>query len=81
MNRIEKIAAKMTANALSDYTDKKQSVEHLLREIGKELVRHSRDSAENPDNYGYVGDLGHVESKLNEILRFLVSSNIYGTRS
>jgi len=69
---ISKIAKALTANsASSQYREKQQSIQYLLTHIEKALAKHANEQKNEPEHYGYVGDLGFVQSQLKEILETL----------
>jgi len=54
-----------------DFADKARSVRQLLKRIEKGVQKEERGFKKEPTNWGYLGDLGHVESELKDIASFL----------
>jgi hypothetical protein len=54
----------VVASADSDYKAKVREVRKTLDDIEKAIKYHETRQKNNPLNYGYVGDMGHVQSKL-----------------
>lgn len=63
-----KIASEKVADASQQYRLKLQSCNFALGELRKALLDHNKKQKANPDNYGYVGDLGHMLSQLNQLI-------------
>jgi len=53
------------------YQEKHTAVLQLLGELGDLLVVHHRQQLQEPLDWGYVGDLAHVEERLKEVVGFL----------
>jgi triphosphoribosyl-dephospho-CoA synthetase len=65
-------AAKViAADAKKEYADKRKAVDSLMKRLAKALTTHDREFRKDDKNWGSVGDLGHVESELHDIVRFL----------
>lgn len=56
-----------------DYKDKQDQAEWLIKQITMALKDHRRQAhlATEIGNWGYNGDLGHVNEQLTEIVKFL----------
>jgi hypothetical protein len=54
-----------------EYDRKMRDVRQLLKQFEKQLFRHEAKQGGRPTDRGFVGDLEHVESQLNELMRFL----------
>lgn len=61
----------MTADANMAYDQKSRGVRVLMRDLEKQLARHEARQRTRPSDAGFVGDLGHVEEGLTELLRFI----------
>jgi acetylglutamate kinase len=64
----EKIAA---GDANSEYREWIATVRQDLRLLDRQLTKHEARQRQNPNDYGHVGDIQHVESGLQEMMRFL----------
>lgn len=53
------------------YAEEAQKVEGLLRDIDFLARKHQDRAGRDPSNWGYVGDLTQVVSKLQEVKDFL----------
>jgi len=59
-------------NAASEvYQEKQTAVHRLLVELDKLAQAHRLQQALRPADWGYVGDLAHVEERLREVVGFL----------
>ena len=65
----------LTADANSAYKSKLRDCRELVRDLEKALDSHEKEQSGSPDDYGSVGDLGHVYEELNNVLRFLNFKN------
>lgn len=54
------------------YVAEAAKTEGYLTVIAAELLKHDEAQRESPANYGYVGDLGHINALLKEVVTFLV---------
>lgn len=63
-----KTAAK---DANVEFQSKLKVTQKLIDELKKALVLEARRQATDPRNWGYVGDLGHVNEELEEVIKFL----------
>ncbi len=57
----------MKNSADSDYKARYSEVERQIESIKRNLKDHSRSQAEDPLNYGFVGDLGQALSDLKNV--------------
>lgn len=53
------------------YAGRQKDIGILLGLIAKRVRTHAQAAAENPENCGYVDDLGYVQARLNEIADFI----------
>jgi len=59
-------------NAASEvYQEKQTAVHRLLSELDQLAEAHRQQQARRPADWGYVGDLAHVEERLKEVVGFL----------
>jgi sugar phosphate isomerase/epimerase len=59
-------------NAANDvYQEKQTAVHRLLAELDRLAEAHGAQQAQRPADWGYVGDLAHVEERLKEVVGFL----------
>ena len=65
------VGRRMLGSASPAYEAKIKEIRRTLSDIDEELNEHIRELSSQPDNYGYVGDLGHIQSELIGVLRFL----------
>lgn len=66
------LGKRMTAvTADREYQVRLRDCRVVLDGIEKALKVHEARQKKDPNNYGYVGDLGHVEGELIEVARFL----------
>ncbi len=56
------------AKAKKDYNEKQAKIQSLIGKMQTELKKHGQDE---PITFAHVGDLGHVEDLLGEIVSFL----------
>lgn len=54
--------------ARAAYMAHQGEIEQLLVDLGEHLKSHAVRAAGQPDNYGFAGDLGRVETLLNELV-------------
>ena len=62
----------MSHVATEIYIEKQTAVQTLLRQIEAQVGDHALQHADDPGNWGFIGDLGHVEEKLKEVRGFLL---------
>lgn len=60
----------LTAGEL--YVEKQTAVGLLLMQLQAQLADHAVRQSRQPRDYGYVGDLAHVEERLRELRGFLM---------
>lgn len=53
------------------YNELRIKLENDLIVLNEKLKKHQGDFNENPMNWGYVGDIGYVSERIDEILKFL----------
>ncbi len=53
------------------YRQRRRSVNALLDELRKKIDAHAQRAAADPANWGYAGDLGHVEEVLRDLAAFM----------
>jgi hypothetical protein len=58
-------------DAVERYRALRKGIDAKLRDLEERLKKHDKEFREEPDNWGYVGDLGHVDELLGEINSFL----------
>ena len=58
-------------NTETKYKELKDKVENNLVLLNQKLRRHQKDFEQNPTNWGFVGDIEYINSRLNEISEFL----------
>ena len=56
--------------AQSEYQARQTRIQALVLQLQTTLASHSTMAASQPLNWGYAGDLGHVESRLQELVEF-----------
>ncbi len=56
--------------AQSEYQARQARIQALVVQLQSTLASHSTKAASQPLNWGYAGDLGHVESRLQELVQF-----------
>lgn len=61
----------VAADAKTTYKEKAKSVRQLIGRLEKALQKHDKEFAGDEKDWGYVGDIGHVESGLKDIVEFL----------
>ena len=64
-----KQTTKQTAAAC--YAERHAECQDLLQRIAQQLVRHQQEQAAAPANWGFPGDLGHVNEELAYVLASL----------
>lgn len=62
---------KRPLTAADAYRQRGQAVEALLDELRGKLDAHAQRAAVDPSNWGYAGDLGHVEEVLRDLAAFM----------
>jgi len=66
---INKPRIKQTAHQA--YQERYQEALELVTRIRRQLTAHKAQEAKEPRNWGYAGDLGHVNSELKQVLASL----------
>ena len=61
------------------YLETQAEIDALLKKIKAGLTKHSRNEKQNPRNWGYVGDLQHIASELQEVSDFLYNEGDYAS--
>ena len=62
---VEKVASSLaSAGADEEYRTKMVKVRSLVKELGAKLDKHESYQKRQSNNWGFVGDLGHLESEL-----------------
>jgi hypothetical protein len=59
--------------AHTQYKARQASIRKLIRELEARLATHETKESKDPGNWGYSGDLGRVESNLQEMVEFFSS--------
>ena len=62
---------KRPTTAADEYRQRRQTVDALLDELRKKIDTHAQRAAADPSNWGYAGDLGHVEEVLRDLTAFM----------
>lgn len=57
--------------AAETYRQRRETVDALLGELRSKLDAHAKRAAAAPQNWGYPGDLGHVEEVLRDLAAFM----------
>jgi hypothetical protein len=65
------MAAKIEKTAAETYQERAQDIGALMTWLQDELEVHETKAKADPKNWALVGDLGHVQAKLVEVLTFL----------
>jgi len=53
------------------YNSRLRDVMQILRDLETEVKRHAREQKQNPQNWGFVGDMNATKASLQEALDFL----------
>lgn len=61
----------MMATARSEYEARQARIQSKVQQLQARLAQHSTKAATQPQNWGYAGDMGHVEARLQELLDFI----------
>jgi hypothetical protein len=56
--------------ALTAYQAHQAQIQALVQQLQAHLASHASKAAATPCDWGYAGDLGHVEIKLQELVAF-----------
>jgi len=57
--------------AVALYQKRRKSINALIKSVQNGLINHEERASSDPQNYGFVGELGHIEEVLVELKRFL----------
>ena len=60
----------MTTTAQTQYKTRQARIQALMQQLQTALARHESKAATEPGNWGYAGDLGRVETGLQELVEF-----------
>jgi len=67
-----RMARELVAESADDsYKRLKRDIDQKLKRLDKAMTKHDKEQKANPENWGFVGDYGHVEETLDELVRFL----------
>jgi hypothetical protein len=66
---IKRQTTKQTAAAC--YAERRSECQDLLKRIAQQLARHQKEQAAEPADWGFPGDLGHVNEELAYVLASL----------
>jgi hypothetical protein len=53
------------------YQTRYAEIEKLVENLNKNLKKHSEDFKAEPENWGFSGDLGHIQEVLNSLGDFV----------
>lgn len=56
--------------AHTQYQAHQARIQSLTQQLQAKLASHSTKAAARPQDWGYAGDLGHVEARLQELVEF-----------
>ena len=62
---------KTKQTAAACYAERQTECKNLLKRIASRLEQHKKDQAQEPTNWGYPGDLGHITEELAYVLASL----------
>ena len=65
------VSRRILGSATSDYNTKLTEVRKMMSYIDRTLKEHAKNQKEDPNNYGYVGDLGHILKALGEAIQII----------
>lgn len=57
-------------NANEAYKDRRKLTSVLIKEIKKLLDTHEQNQAKEPNNWGFVGDIEHINKQLKDITHY-----------
>ena len=60
-----------TKTAAAAYSQKTATAQDLLKRIAARLAEHQTRQAAEPGDWGYVGDIGHINEELAQVLASL----------
>lgn len=56
--------------AQAQYNAHQASIRSLIKQLEAKLDNHEKQASAQPKNWGFAGDVGHVEAKLTELVEF-----------
>ncbi|GEM_PF-3008128 len=62
-----------TRTAAQAYDENRKAIEALLKRLNEQLAEHHREQAQDARNWGMVGDLGEIRSRLETAVSFLAN--------
>ncbi len=62
---------KETRTAQQAYDENRKAIETLMKRLSEQLAEHHTQQAKDARNWGYVGDLGEIRSRLETAVSFL----------
>lgn len=65
------MATRITKTAHAVYVERLQSVQERLKALDAKVAAHANREAQNERDWGFAGDLGHLELLLEEAEEFL----------
>lgn len=68
------MATNTTKTARTCYEQQARDIGRLMKWLESELSTHDHESAAEPTNYAYVGDLCHISARLIELVAFITNS-------
>ena len=68
----ERITRQLKQTAAERYADQRGDIAVLMDCIQMEIDAHAERAAANPDDWGYVGDMGRIRESMREILQTLL---------
>jgi len=74
---ITKTSARKTSH--ETYLETQTEIAALLKRIKTGLAKHNRSEKRDPRNWGYVGDLQHIASELQEVSDILHNEGDYAS--
>lgn len=70
---LELIDANMESTAVGAYQARQANISILLAALNDKLALHSQRAANQPTDWGYAGDLGSVQERLERIVEVFAS--------
>jgi len=67
----KELHAKPKQNPIKGYNNRYKEIVSYIASLNKFLKTHAKKFTQEPSNWGFVGDLGHVKELLKEITDFL----------
>lgn len=58
-------------NANQTYNQKAQNIQTLIQQLQDKLTAHQQAQEKSPAHWTHVGDLGHIETELEELVKFI----------